>query len=141
MYTYPNDTGTLNEGIDERIARAADVAYAEDGSSLYDQIINTSRDRDTIDDMILRSRDAIVARFYDIASVDGNSFDLNIPDFPVDSEGHLEETINTFIINDVCRRWFEQKRPAIVPEYTALAQSAMDRLAALVRTRKDPMTA
>lgn len=142
MHTYPLDIlGTLRPAIDERIARAAASAYGENGVSLYDEVKNTSRDDDIIQDMIYRSKDDVLARLWDVAKPSAtDTIDFNLPDLPSTTDLLLDEAVDVYIINNVCAQWFQQKRPVLVPEYTAAAQAALDRLVILVRTRKDPLS-
>lgn len=52
--------------VDEEIARAADSAYSEDGTSLYDSVINTERDAATISRLMGDAMRTFASRAYDI---------------------------------------------------------------------------
>lgn len=52
--------------IDEEISRAADSAYLEDGTPLYDSIVNTERDEPTISRLMGDAMRTFASRAYDI---------------------------------------------------------------------------
>lgn len=52
--------------IDEEISRAADSAYSEDGTPLYDSVVNTERDAETISRLVEDAIRDFASRAYDI---------------------------------------------------------------------------
>ena len=149
MY-YRIDKDALYALVDAEVSRAADEAYAEDGTSLYDAIVLTEKDRDTIEEFF---KDALgtfvryasdIASYYEIGAYDGSTLvtvpmmKLDVPDFDISQWMAVEALIHRYISLFACNALFQQRRSILVPEYTARVQSAMDSAITLLRKRIAP---
>lgn len=91
---------TLYNLVDEEIAQAADQAYSDDGISLYDQVVLTSKDRSLTERFIDDAIKVLCRRLYDICSfvpfsetqaVDDN----NEPLYYVVNDGEVTNEVST----------------------------------------------
>lgn len=151
MY-YVIDKDALFELAKAEISKVADEAYTDDGLSLYDSIILTERDRDTVGDYIDDAVTQFVRREF---SVTKNSpydqmqsgvmvtiprLEFNVPDFDTAMEPYLVKELNRYITLFVCAAIFQHRRAAVVPEYTNRTQSAMDKAVSILKSRKQPVS-
>lgn len=94
MLEYILDELEVLSLIDEEVARAADAAYAEDGTPLYDSIINTDRDAGVIARFVDDAVRDFAARAYDICkyvtsvSYEQATYDGSPLFYVVDNDNH-----------------------------------------------------
>ncbi len=155
------------EGAEREISRIADGAYDDEGNSLYDGIIVTSRDAATIEGMFSDALSALVKRLSDVISYpDGTdaeetgessgedtagtaaeedaandgviTLSLDLPDFDENHQGMVEAETGRFISMNIVAAWCQERYSKKVEEYAQRGQVAMDKAVALLKTRKKP---
>ena len=154
MY-YVIDKDALYALVDEEVSHAADAAYSEDGRSLFDSVALTEKDRPIVDRLMDDAVSAFVRREFDITKFSPESYadefgeaqltgrmrlQFYVPDFDETMTDALTDELGRYIVLFTCAGIFQQRRAALVPEYTARAQAAMDKAVALLKTRKHPVT-
>jgi hypothetical protein len=165
MY-YRIDKDALYALVDAEVSRAADEAYAEDGTSLYDTIVLTEKDADMVEGFLadaisafvkatsdissykkLQAAEAAKNAGYDIADHFGEGsgatttvhvLDINVPDMDTAQQYAAMEQINRFVVLYACSALFQQRRSILVPEYSGRAQGALDNAIAVLRKRNAP---
>ena len=144
FYTINKDA--LWEKVKEEVSKVADEAYADNGASLYDSIILTSKDRNTINGFVDDAIALFVRREFDVTSqptvVPAGSppkLKFNVPDFDTPLASMFDDELTRYIVLSVCAALFQQRRPAVVPEYTNRAKTAMDNAVSLLKSRKHPV--
>lgn len=144
FYTINKDA--LWEKVKEEVSKVADEAYAENGASLYDNIILTSKDRNTINGFVDDAIALFVRREFDVTSqptvVPAGSppkLVFNVPDFDTPLASMFADELTRYIVLSCCVALFQQRRPAVVPEYTNRAKAAMDNAVSLLKSRKHPV--
>jgi hypothetical protein len=155
MY-YVIDKSRLWDMIDEEVSKVADEAYSDTGTALYDSIVLTEKDRSTIDRFIDDAVSAFVKREFDVTKYaplavhsDEDPREISgviprllfhVPDFDETMAATMDSELDRYIVLFSCNALFQQRRPALVPEYTARTQSSMDKAVALLKYRKHPVT-
>lgn len=159
MY-YVIDKPALLESIKEEVSHVADAAYAEDGTSLYDSVMVTMRDKRKLQGFIDDAVSQFVRREFDITKYDpevhyytdelGNETTqvayvtprliLHVPDFDSSMEETAKAELDRYIVMYACAAIFQQRRALAAPEYTARAKQAMDNAVAILKYRKHPVT-
>ena len=132
--------------VDEHVSRAADEAYSDAGVSLYDSIVLTERDQGLVQSYIDDAVDAFVQRAFDICKRGTQTTPVSptptlifyVPDFDTTMEDDLKLQITRYIAFYVATAIFQQRRAALVPQYTAMTQAAMDKAITLLKSRKAP---
>ena len=147
MY-YTIDKEALRPKIEEEVSLVADEAYGDNGASLYDSVILTEKDNGTVDRFIDTAVSAITTRMYDICKLyksddtaEGSLEQIyfHVPDFDETMEDTVKEELSKFIILFTCTSVFEQRRPAVVPQFTERAKAALDKAVTLLKSRKSPI--
>lgn len=155
MY-YVIDKSRLWDLIDEEISKVADDAYSDAGTSLYDSVVMTEKDRSTVERHIDDAVSAFVKREFDVTKHAPLAFHSDddereitkviprlqfyVPDFDETMAEALDSELDRYIVLFACSAMFQQRRPALVPEYTTRTQSAMDKAVSLLKSRKHPVT-
>lgn len=130
--------------ISDEISRVADKAYDDEGNSLYDGIVVTSSDKETLTAMISDSINSFVRRVSDIVSGMENSaaeigISLDVPDFDTSNfGGAVSDEFERHIVLNVCAAWLQERYSERSEEYVARGQVAADKTVALLKTRKKP---
>lgn len=141
MYYVINKTA-LWDRVYEEVSRVADEAYSEDGTSLYDSVILTERDRDKVDRLLDDAVNAFVRRTYDIckkATVDSApNLQFYVPDFDTTMASTALQEITNYLALYAATEVFKSRRAGVVPEYAERVQAAMDRAVVLLKSRKAP---
>ncbi len=149
MY-YVINKEALFELANAEISKVADEAYSEDGTALYDSIVLTEKDRDTVEDFIDDAVTHFVRREFNVTSyspldqmqegvmVTIPRLEFTVPDFDTAMEPLLQNELNRYISLFVCSEIFQKRRPAVVPEYAKRVQSAMDKAVTILKSRKTP---
>lgn len=147
MY-YTIDKETLQPKIEEEVSLVADEAYGDNGASLYDSIIITEKDKGMVERFIDTAVSAITTRMYDICKLfksddtaEGNLEQIyfHVPDFDETMEATVTEELSRFIVLFTCSCIFEQRRPAVVPQFSERAKAALDKAVTLLKSRKSPI--
>lgn len=139
MKTYYPNICELLELIKKEIARTAASVYSDDGTTLYDAIIYTSRDEDTILEMINDAQSMLVAKFSDIASISGDFMEFNIPDERTHDNTTIGPVINRFIVMNVCHTWMNQKYKPKAEEYGVRSSDALNKIDKLLYEKLPPI--
>ena len=148
MFYYTVDYTALFGTIDEEVSRVADAAYSEQGVPLYDEIVITRRDFDTVMSMMNNALSAIVNRCKDICrysptsvgSAETMRLAFYVPDFDEANNGDaVRDELSRFITNSSVEQYLTQRHPASVPEYDQRAQAALTKAVSLLKTRKAPL--
>lgn len=149
---YIIDEETLKGSVEFEVSQVADAAYAEDGTPLYDSVVLTEKDDDTVLSFIDDAIRVVISALQDIAyyatstSTDEtshvttvtNKITFNVPDFDASQGGQVTLNIDSFVKAFVCAGLFRQRRPSLVEEYVSRAQIALDNVKSLLRKRQAP---
>lgn len=138
MKIYGIDREKIFESVKQEVSRVAASAYADDGTSLYDAIVITSRDADTIAGLIDDAETALVVRMSDIASVQDDQFGFNVPDQRTHDIKTIGAVIDRFIEMNVCSAWMIQKYRLKAEEYGARSTDALNKIERLLYEKLPP---
>lgn len=142
MLIYVIDKTALWERAFEEISSVADDAYADDGTSLYDSIILTDKDKPAVERYIDDAVSAFVRRAYDICkrATENNVpvLQFYVPDFDVTMTDTAKGEITSYLALYAATEMLKSRRAAAVPEFSQRVQSAMDRAVVLLKSRKAP---
>ena len=150
MLYYDIDKTELYGLVDAEVSQVADAAYGEDGTPLYDSVELTSKDDDIVEALLDDGIAQFVRTSSDIASLgehtsgtgsSATSVDaivLDVPDFNASDTDAAVAQITRFIVLCASAALFQQRRAALVPEYTNRAQAALDNAVAIIRKRTAP---
>lgn len=148
---------TILDEAKREIFRVADSAYDNEGNSLYDGIITTSRDETTLGQMFSDACTAYTKRIADVVSSDwtqvttttkgedGKEVTTATDEYSLktdtpDEDTNFADTITSetarYISLNIAAAWFQEKYADKAAEYTARAQAAMDKAVSLLKTRK-----
>ena len=141
---YVIDRPQLYSLIDQEVSRVANETYADDGTSLYDNIIVTSNDRTAIERLENDAIDSFVKRTFDICTPvydngeteSGLAFD--VPGFDAAMGPATEREITRYIVFSTCAGWFRSRCVSRVEEFSALAKEAMDKAVTFLKSIKAP---
>ena len=152
MYYTIEKTERLIPLIEEEVSRAADEAYADNGASLYDSVVLTEKDKGLVDGFIDDAINLIVRRAFDICKfspeteeVDGETqltgkmrLFFYVPDFDDTLEDAVKRELDRYVAMYASGNIFQQRRAALVPEYTTRTQAALDNAIVMLKSRKYP---
>lgn len=151
---YYIDKAALYDLIDAEVSRVADAAYAGDGTSLYDSVVLTEKDRDMVDDLIDDAVSAFMVRTWDISTfyreTDTDDYGETVltgrvgirflvSDFPEALEDITADEISRYIALFSAAGIFRERQASSVPKYDGMAKDAMDKAVTLLSTRVDPV--
>ncbi len=149
MY-YTINKSALLAAVEAEVSKVADEAYAEDGTSLYDLVVITSKDHVYIDRSLDDAAHLLVAKCSDIATFDPQTstvttvtprINFNVPDFVASQEDALKAEIDRYMAMYASNALFRERRISVVEEYTGRVQEALDNVNALLRKRTTPTRA
>lgn len=141
---YTIDKNILATYIDEEVSKVADEAYGENGVSLYDGVVLTEKDADTVSRLIDDAVNGIASRMFDICKFSSgtNPGDVQlifyVPDFDNTMEDAAKSELTHFIVFSACTTLFKSRRAQAVPEYTDRAQAAINKAVTILKSRKSP---
>ena len=141
---YAINRSNLFPLIDEEVSRVASETYADDGTPLYDNIIITANDKDTITRLEDDAINALVKRTYDICTLlpetetDNAELVFYVPGFDTSMEDATSREITRYIVLNTCAAWFQSRCTGRVEEYTARGQVAQDKAVTLLKSIKAP---
>lgn len=131
--------------VNEEISKVASESYAEDGSSLYDGIIPYSNDKPELKRLMGEAVNNIIRRLYDIITITPSNTEgvdtklqFNVPDLDTSIEGAIAEELTDYISLFICTVWFQKKLKSRVEEYSARTTASLEKVAAMLKTRKAP---
>lgn len=125
--------------IEKEVSRIAASAFAEDGTPLYDAIVITSRDADTIHEMMDDAATAMLTRLSDIATYSSGLFEFDIPEERTHDIMTIGKVIDRFIVMNVCSAWMIQKHTAKAEEYGARSTDAITKVERLLHEKLPPV--
>ena len=141
---YIIDKEKLKALIEEEVSHAADEAYGEDGTSLYDAVVLTEKDWDTVGRFIDTAVDSIARRTFDIChfltDTQGQTgLVFYVPDFDETMTDAVKYELNRYICEFVCAAIFQTRRAVLVQQYADMAKAALDKAVDLLKSRKSPI--
>ena len=145
--TYNIDNDRLYRLVDEEVSKVADEAYDEDGTSLYDAVRLTDRDRSTIEKFFDDAFSEFAQRAFDVVQyvpVDdgqgGQHSDLRfyVPDFDSSMETTFFKEMDRYVSLYACAALFRQRRPLLADEYSERWKAAMEKAVRILKSRKNP---
>ena len=139
MKSYYINKNKITPLIEKEVSRVAASAFAEDGTPLYDGIVITSRDTDTIKEMIEDAATAMLTRFSDIATYSSCLFEFDIPEERTHDIMAIGKVIERFIVMNVVSAWMIQKHTAKAEEYGARATDALNKIEKLLYEKLPPV--
>lgn len=139
MKSYYINKNKITPLIEKEVSRVAASAFAEDGTPLYDGIVITSRDVDTIREMIEDAATAMPTRFSDIATYSSGLFEFDIPEERTHDIMTIGKVIERFIVMNVVSAWMIQKHTAKAEEYGARATDALNKIEKLLYEKLPPV--
>ena len=139
MKSYYINKNKITPLIEREVSRVAASAFAEDGTPLYDAIVITSRDVDTIKEIIEDAATAMLTRFSDIATYSSGLFEFDIPEERTHDIMIIGKVIERFIVMNVVSAWMIQKHTAKAEEYGARATDALNKIEKLLYEKLPPV--
>lgn len=139
MKCYELDKGKIYSQVDREVSRVAASAFGEDGSSLYDAIVLTSRDKDTIYEMIDDAASALLTRLSDIATYCAGVFQFFVTDERSHNTMVIGNAIDRFIVMNICSAWMQQRYSPKADEYGARSSDALEKADRLLREKHPPI--
>ena len=136
---YIVNRSTIKARVEGAIARLAASQYSDDGTSLYDSIINSSADESIIDGYIDDAISGIVARLANICKDDGNGhITIDAPEMVSVNINMATLNLNEYIFHSVIDNWCLDKAPDLAPRYSAQADKCLEKAISVIKTRKIP---
>ena len=137
--TYNIDIdNTLYGLVDAEISQVADAAYNEAGESLYDSIVLTDKDADTVEGFIDDAAGRLARATVDIATPAAGSITFSVPDMPTALETPVATEITNYLTWFAVAGILQSRRPSEAPQYAERAAAAMDNAIAMLRKRTAP---
>ena len=150
---YTIDKPAILEKAKAEVSEVADLAYADDGTSLYDIVAITSKDTDNISRLTDDAASALVSVMHDMC-VDQPEVEPDDQDEPQETgrmqllftAPDMDPTQERMAIDEITRYFalyisvalFRERRPAVLPEYEERLKTAADNVIVRLRTRKKP---
>ena len=139
MKSYYINKNKMLPLIEREVSRVAASAFGEDGTPLYDAIRITSRDEDTLKDMIDDAMTAMLTRLSDIATLSSGMFEFDIPEERTHDITTIGKVVDRFIVMNVCSAWMLQKYPVKAEEYGARSTDAIEKIERLLHEKLPPV--
>lgn len=139
MKSYYINKNKILPQIEREVSRVAASAFSEDGTPLYDAIRITSRDTDTIKDMIDDAATAMLTRLSDIATYSSGLFEFDIPEERTHDINTIGKIVDRFIVMNVCSAWMIQKHLPKSEEFGARSTDAITKVEKLLHEKLPPV--
>lgn len=139
MKSYYINKNKITPLIEREVSRVAASAFAEDGTPLYDGIVITSRDADTIKEKIEDAATAMLTRFSDITTYSSGLFEFDIPEERTHDIMTIGKVIERFIVMNVVSAWMIQKHTAKAEEFGVRATDALNKIEKLLYEKLPPV--
>lgn len=136
--TYSINTTTLYDGVDAEVSRISDAAYSDNGTSLYDAVVLTEKDRDWVEDLIDEAVQALLRPLADIATLSSTTITINAPDIVTANATAAADAITRYLVLSATMGVLQERRAALVPSFASRVQEALSDVISLVRTRTAP---
>lgn len=152
MLYYSIDKAKILDLVEDEVSKAADEAYSDDGTPLYDSVVITEKDRRTVRRFIDDGISLLVKRLFDIAKyapvveTDSNGnpapkgmrIAFYVPDHEPSVADTIDREITRYLVLFSATSVFSTRRASLVESYTARTQAAMDNAVTLLKSRKKP---
>lgn len=145
---YTIDKPAILEKAKAEVSEVSDLAYAEDGTSLYDIVAITSKDTDNISRLTDDAASALVSVMHDMCvyqpevESDQETGRMQLlftaPDMDTTQERMATDEITRYFALYISVALFRERRPAVLPEYEGRLKTAADNVIVRLRTRKQP---
>lgn len=128
--------------VHEEVSRVADLAYAEDGTSLYDAIAIFDRDDATVKRMIADASSVVYERFRDYivspteAQSGAETFNFYLPDMEESQIGIASSELTRFLSLQIVSLWLKERYKSEYESYSERAVTALDKAERALFTRK-----
>lgn len=138
------DVDELYGQVEREISMAADEAYGDNGMSLYDAVVLTSKDKETVEGYIQDALAIVMRRLYDIASfteaagANDASLGISADDLPDGLSAVIEQEVKRFFVQHAAAEICAARRAILAPQYREREKEALSNIETLVRTRKMP---
>lgn len=139
MKSYYINKNKITPLIEREVSRVAASAFAEDGTPLYDAIVITSRDADTIKEMIEDAATAMLTRLSDVATYSSGLFEFDIPEERTHDIMTIGNVVERFIVMNVVSAWMIQKHAVKAGEYGARSTDALNKIEKLLYEKLPPV--
>jgi len=136
--TYTINDSTLYGLVDAEISQVADAAYNEQGESLYDSIVLTDKDEDTVEGFFDDAAGRLARATMDIATPATGSIDFSVPDMPSSLTTAVTVEITNYLVWFAVAGILQSRRPSEAPQFAERAAAAMDNAIAMLRKRTAP---
>ena len=134
----------IMDKIDGEISRHAAFLRFQDGGSAYDSIYVHTNERPTIEGFVSDAFRAIVTRFseecrYGTAD-DKHRLSFYLPDFDEELSDVAKDEIRRYVVSSTTASWLVYRSFAEYAKIVSVeAEASLNRLVALLRTRKFPI--
>lgn len=132
----------LLELVKEEVSRVADLAYTEEGVSLYDAIAIFDRDDATVKRMISDASSVVYERFRDyiIAPTTSQSgtevFNFYLPDMEESQKSVASAELTRFLTFQIVSLWFNERYKSEYDNYLERSTAALGKAEMALFTRK-----
>lgn len=136
--TYSINTTTLYNSVDAEVSRISDAAYSDNGTSLYDAVVLTEKDKDWVEDLIGEAVQALLRPLADIATLSSTTITIDAPDIVTANATAATDAITRYLVLSATMGVLQERRAALVPAFATRVQEALNDVISLVRTRTAP---
>lgn len=136
--TYSINTTNLYNGVDAEVSRISDAAYSDNGTSLYDAVVLTEKDKDWVEDLIDEAVQALLRPLADIATLSSTTITIDAPDIVTANATAASDAITRYLVLSATMGVLQERRAALVPAFATRVQEALSDVISLVRTRTAP---
>lgn len=142
--TFEFGVSEIMDKIDGEISRQASFLRFQDGGSAYDTVFIHTNDKPTVEGFVSDAFRALVARFAGESkyAVEDGSHKLSfyLPDFDEEVLDVTRDEIRRYIVITTTASWLVYRSFAEYAKIISVeAEASMNRLVALLRTRKFPI--
>ncbi len=114
-------------------------ARDKDGNPLYDNVRVTAQDTPMLEKFLAEAKGNILATYADISSLNLGNIVFSVPEEHLSNlVTSIQEEVVNFIVNYVCRCWFEQRAADKAEEYQRKGALNIQKLNDLLYSRKAP---
>ena len=138
LLTYTIDDKHIIELAAEELSHVADKLYNDQGASLYDAIILTSKDNDIATRFLYDAINSFAARTFDICYRTSDGFNFYVPDLDVTMQPLIEEEITRYLSLYVAASFLSLRGVPDAKEYTERTQASANKAVTLLKSRKLP---
>ena len=137
---YVIDKAQLLADIKKEVSHEAVRKFSDEGASLYDAIYPTSRDEETLIDIINDTLTTLCVQLRfarPLKTVDRISF--NLPDFSMEMADEAISALSRYIVLESCREWFSRVDTDLAKQYSSKRDSAYSNIVNILYSRTKPI--